>query len=103
MGRRLHTKRRYRGAVPSFCHLQFFEDWLCCVSSVFCVALFVLFCLLMMCLLEKIGEKRGAWLRLVLPASEFRWESIFQASFHSVVTLRMSNTRRLIRGYQICN
>ena len=53
MGRRLHTKGRYRGAVPSFCHLQFFEDWLCCVSSVFCVALFVLFCLLMMCLLQR--------------------------------------------------
>ena len=32
MGRRLHTKRRYRSAVPSFCHLQFFEDWLCCAS-----------------------------------------------------------------------
>ena len=50
-GRWLHTKGRYRSAVPSFCHLQFFEDWLCCASSVFCVALFVLFCLLMMSLL----------------------------------------------------
>jgi len=53
MGRRLHTKGRYRSAVPSFCHLQFFEDLLCCASSVFCVALFVLFCLLMMCLLQR--------------------------------------------------
>ena len=35
------------------------------------------------------GEK-GARLRLALPASEFRREPIFQASFHSVVTLRMS-------------
>ena len=39
---------------------------------------------------EKMGEKRGAWLRLVLPASEFRQEPMFQASFHSVVTLRAS-------------
>ena len=29
-------------------------------------------------------------MRLVLSASEFRREPIFQASFHSVVTLRMS-------------
>ena len=36
---------------------------------------------------EKKGEKRGAWLRLVLPASEFRQEPMFQVSFHSVVTL----------------
>ena len=36
------------------------------------------------------GEK-GARLRLVLPASEFRWESIFQESFHTIVTLRMSD------------
>ena len=35
------------------------------------------------------GEK-GTRLRLVLPASEFRWEPIFQASFHTVVTLRAS-------------
>ena len=35
------------------------------------------------------GEK-GARLRLVLSASEFRREPIFQASFHSVVTLRAS-------------
>ena len=39
---------------------------------------------------EKIGEKRGAWLRLVLSASEFRREPIFQASFHTIVTLRAS-------------
>ena len=35
------------------------------------------------------GEK-GARLRLVLPASEFRREPIFQASFHTIVTLRAS-------------
>ena len=35
------------------------------------------------------GEK-GAWLRLVLPASDFRQASEFWASFHSIVTLRMS-------------
>ena len=35
------------------------------------------------------GEK-GAWLRLVRSASEFRWDPIFQASFHTRVTLRAS-------------
>ena len=40
---------------------------------------------------EKIGEKRGAWTRLVHSASDFRRDPIFQASFHSVVTLRASN------------
>ena len=35
------------------------------------------------------GEK-GAWMRLVLSASEFRREPIFQASFHTIVTLRAS-------------
>ena len=35
------------------------------------------------------GEK-GARLRLVLPASEFRREPIFQASLHTIVTLRAS-------------
>ena len=39
---------------------------------------------------EKNGEKRGAWLRLVRSASEFRWDPIFQASFHTRVTLRAS-------------
>ena len=33
------------------------------------------------------GEKR-AWTRLVRAASEFRLEPIFQASFHTIVTLR---------------
>ena len=36
------------------------------------------------------GEK-GARLRLVLPASEFRREPIFQASFHTIVTSRVSD------------
>ena len=36
------------------------------------------------------GEK-GAWMRLVLSASEFRREPIFQASFHTIVTLRVSD------------
>ena len=35
------------------------------------------------------GEK-GAWMRLVLSASEFRQEPIFQASFHTILTLRAS-------------
>ena len=35
------------------------------------------------------GEK-SAWMRLVHAASEFRWDPIFQASFHSGVTLRAS-------------
>ena len=35
------------------------------------------------------GEK-SAWTRLVLPASEFRQEPMFQASFHTIVTLRVS-------------
>ena len=35
------------------------------------------------------GEK-SAWTRLVHPASEFRQEPVFQASFHSVLTLRVS-------------
>ena len=43
------------------------------------------------------GEK-GAWMRLVLSASEFRRGPGFQASFHSEVTLRVSAARRLIRG-----
>ena len=44
------------------------------------------------------GEKRGAGMRLVLSASEFRRGPGFQASFHSEVTLRVSAARRLIRG-----
>ena len=48
------------------------------------------------------GEK-SAWMRLVYPASEFRQAPSFWMSFHSVVTLRVFTTRRLIRGYQICN
>ena len=43
------------------------------------------------------GEK-SAWTRLVHAASEFWWEPMFQASFHSIVTLRVSAARRLIRG-----
>ena len=35
-------------------------------------------------------EEKGTWLRLVLPASEFRRESIFQASFHTIVTSQVS-------------
>ena len=38
---------------------------------------------------EKIGEKRGAGLRLVLPASDFRQAPMVQASFHMIVTLRV--------------
>ena len=38
---------------------------------------------------EKIGEKRGAGLRLVLPASEFRQAPMVQASFHMIVTSRV--------------
>ena len=48
------------------------------------------------------GEK-SAWTRLVHAASEFWWEPMFQASFHSIVTLRVSAARRLIRGNQICS
>ncbi len=48
------------------------------------------------------GEK-SAWTRLVHAASEFWWEPMFQASFHSIVTLRVSAARRLIRGYQTCS
>ena len=36
------------------------------------------------------GEKRGAWLRLVLSASEFRQAPSFWMSFHSEVTSRAS-------------
>ena len=39
---------------------------------------------------EKKGEKRGAWLRLVLPASEFSRVPRFQTSFHTIVTSRAS-------------
>ena len=39
---------------------------------------------------EKKGEKRGAWLRLVRSASEFRRGPMFQASFHTIVTSRAS-------------
>ena len=51
---------------------------------------------------EKIGEKRalrdaGCMLPLILGKSQ-----CFRLSFHSVVTLRVSATRRLIRRYQIC-
>ena len=35
-------------------------------------------------------EEKSAWTRLVHPASDFRWEAMFQASFHTVVTLRAS-------------
>ena len=47
---------------------------------------------------EKMGEKRGAGMRLVLSASGFRRGLGFQAPFHSEVTLRVSAARRLIRG-----
>ena len=36
------------------------------------------------------GRKGGAWLRLVLSASEFRQAPMFGLAFHSVVTLRAS-------------
>ena len=39
---------------------------------------------------EKIGEKRALGYVWVLPASDFRQASEFRASFHTVVTLRMS-------------
>ena len=39
---------------------------------------------------EKIGEKRVLGYGLVLPASVFRQEPIFQASFHTILTLRAS-------------
>ena len=35
------------------------------------------------------GEK-GAGLRLVHPASDFRWEAMLQASFHTILTSRAS-------------
>ena len=35
------------------------------------------------------GEK-GAGLRLVHPASDFRWEAMLQASFYTILTLRAS-------------
>ena len=35
-------------------------------------------------------EEKSAWTRLVHAASDFRWEAMFQASFHTVVTLRAS-------------
>ena len=35
-------------------------------------------------------EEKSAWTRLVRAASEFRLEPMFQASFHSGVTLRAS-------------
>ena len=35
------------------------------------------------------GEK-GAGLRLVHPAFDFRWEAMFQASFHTILTSRAS-------------
>ena len=34
-------------------------------------------------------EEKSAWMRLVLPASEFRQMPMFQASFHSIVTSRV--------------
>ena len=34
-------------------------------------------------------EEKSAWTRLVHPASDFRWEAMFQASFHTIVTLRV--------------
>ena len=39
---------------------------------------------------EKKGEKRGAWTRFVHPASEFRQVPMFQAPFHTRLTLRAS-------------
>ena len=52
---------------------------------------------------RKDGGEKSAWMRLVHPASEFRRAPSFWMSFHSVVTLRVFTTRRLIRGFQICN
>ena len=52
---------------------------------------------------RKDGGEKSAWMRLVHPASEFRKAPGFWMSFHSVVTLRVFTTRRLIRGFQICN
>ena len=40
---------------------------------------------------EKIGEKRALGYGLVHPASDFRREPMFQASFHTIVTLRVSD------------
>ena len=39
---------------------------------------------------EKKGEKRGAWGRGVLPASEFRREAMFHLALHSILTSRAS-------------
>ena len=47
---------------------------------------------------EKIGEKRALSYGLVHSASEFRQEPILGLSFHSILTLRILTTRRLIHG-----
>ena len=47
------------------------------------------------------GRKGALGYGLVHTASEFRCGPSFWLSFHSTVTLRVSATRRLIRGYQI--
>ena len=52
---------------------------------------------------KRYGRKGRLRMCLVLPASAFRQDPMFRASFHSRLTLRVSAARRLIRGYQICN
>ena len=47
---------------------------------------------------KRYGRKGRLRMRLVLPASAFRQDPMFRASFHSRLTLRVSAARRLIRG-----
>ena len=52
---------------------------------------------------KRYGRKGRLRMRLVLPASAFRQDPMFRASFHSRLALRVSAARRLIRGYQTCS
>ena len=52
---------------------------------------------------KRYGKKGRLRMRLVLPASAFRQDPMFRASFHSRLTLRVSAARRLIRGCRICS
>ena len=52
---------------------------------------------------KRYGRKGRLRMRLVLPASAFRQDPMFRASFHSRLTLRVSAARRLIRGYRVCS
>ena len=52
---------------------------------------------------KRYGRKGRLRMHLVLPASAFRQDPMFRASFHSRLTLRVSAARRLIRGYRVCS